>query len=918
MAFPPVDQERRHERRHLWLVVVVTGLVLAALSFVLQTLRHGHAQRLDAHFEEEARRITAKIGWRMNAYTQVLRGGAGLFAASRDVTRQEWRRYVEALAIEQHLRGVQGVGFLRVIPAPKLDAHLEAVRQEGFPEYRVTPSGPRDPYTSIVYLEPFSGRNLRAFGYDMFTDPVRRAAMERARDSGDIAFSGKVRLVQETGADVQAGVLVYHPVYDHPADALRTVGQRRDALIGWTYSPYRMGDLMENMLRSDLGLIRLEIFDGVPGADNLLYDSESGGPRAGEAPTRAMVSTLPLPGRIWTLRYTALPGFAGATKFETPWVDALALLVIGLLTLSLGWALISTRRRARAMADRLTASLRESQEHLRATFEQAAVGISHLDPRTGRYCRVNHRLCELTGYSRDELEHLTYRDLSHPEDRDIGRDLRRDIDERVIEHAHYEKRYLHKGGRTLWVHVTVSAIFGAEGEVKFHLLVIEDITARKAAEAALRHSERKARELSDHLGEVIWATNIGTWEWNLGTGEAVLNERWAAILGLTREELAPTTGDTLLRFVHPDDAGHVHEQVRRCRSREVDLSECEVRMRHRQGHWVWVLMRGRVVAWSQEGQAVRISGTLTDISVRKAAEARLKLAASVFTHAREGIVITDPDGNMVDVNDTFVRLTGFRRDEVLGRNTRMLKSGRQGAEFYATLWRSLADKGHWSGEIWNRHKRGEVYAALLTISAVRDEQGATQNYVALFSDITTMKAHENALEQLANHDALTRLPNRVLLADRLRQDMAQAERRGTPLAVVFLDLDGFKGVNDRHGHDVGDELLIALAQRMKATLREGDTLARVGGDEFVALLGDLKQAGDCELILDRLLQAAAQPVMVGAIELRVTASLGVAFYPRDSADADELMRQADQAMYQAKQAGRNRYRFFEPEPALAE
>lgn len=302
-----------------------------------------------------------------------------------------------------------------------------------------------------------------------------------------------------------------------------------------------------------------------------------------------------------------------------------------------------------------------------------------------------------------------------------------------------------------------------------------------------------------------------------------------------------------------------------------------------------------------------------DITARKVVEARQQLAANVFTHAREGITIADLDGRIIDVNETFTRITGYSREEVLGKNPRILKSGLQGSDFYAEMWQTLAKDGYWIGEVWNRRKTGEVYAELLTISAVRDTTGKTQHYVALFTDITSMKEHQQQLENIAHYDALTGLPNRVLLSDRLQQAMSHAMRRAQSLAVVYLDLDGFKAVNDHHGHSIGDELLITVAHRMKEALREGDTLARIGGDEFVAVLVDLERPQDCEPILARLLQAAADQVLVNDAVLQVSASIGVTLYPQDEADADQLMRHADQAMYQAKLAGKNRYHLFDVE-----
>ena len=300
-----------------------------------------------------------------------------------------------------------------------------------------------------------------------------------------------------------------------------------------------------------------------------------------------------------------------------------------------------------------------------------------------------------------------------------------------------------------------------------------------------------------------------------------------------------------------------------------------------------------------------------DLTERKHSEARLQLAASVFSHAREGIIITDMDGRIVEVNDAFSKITGYSHDEVLGQNPRILGSGQQSAEFYATLWRTLGERGHWSGETVNRRKNGDLYPQLLTISVVRDATGSATNYVALFSDITAIHEHKKQLEHVANHDVLTNLPNRTLLTDRLHQAISYCQRRQRSLAVAYLDLDGFKSVNERFGRDVGDEMLTIIAQRLKSELLEGDTLARIGSDEFIAVLGDLETTQDCEPIIARLLAATATPVAIRNIELQVSGSIGVTLYPHDGADADQLIRHADQAMYLAKQAGKNRYHLFD-------
>lgn len=296
-----------------------------------------------------------------------------------------------------------------------------------------------------------------------------------------------------------------------------------------------------------------------------------------------------------------------------------------------------------------------------------------------------------------------------------------------------------------------------------------------------------------------------------------------------------------------------------------------------------------------------------------AAEKQLELHATAFRSAHDGITLTDAEGNILDVNPAFTRITGYERDEVIGRNPRMLKSGRHDRAFYAAMWKSILETGSWRGEIWNRNKYGEIYPELLSISAVRDESGRITNYVAVFADISRLKAQEKQLTQMAYYDALTELPNRVLLADRLEQGILQTRRSQTLMAVCYLDLDGFKAINDAWGHDAGDHLLIEMAKRLRAMLRGGDTVARLGGDEFVLLLLGLANVEECNLAMERLLAAILQPFVIDDQPQTLSASIGVALFPQDDSDAETLLRHADQAMYQAKQSGKNRYLIFDVE-----
>jgi diguanylate cyclase (GGDEF)-like protein/PAS domain S-box-containing protein len=291
---------------------------------------------------------------------------------------------------------------------------------------------------------------------------------------------------------------------------------------------------------------------------------------------------------------------------------------------------------------------------------------------------------------------------------------------------------------------------------------------------------------------------------------------------------------------------------------------------------------------------------------------KLRLSAIVFENTMECIIITDSKSNIIDVNPAFTHITGYTREEVLGKNPRFLKSGHHDQSFYVEMWQSINTNGCWSGELWNRNKTGECYPELRSISAVADSQGTVTHYIGISSDITQLKQHEKRLEYIAHYDALTGIPNRVLLADRMKQAIAQAKRERKMLGVCYLDLDGFKPVNDTLGHQAGDHVLIEIAKRIGNILREGDTVARLGGDEFVVLLPDLVGVDECITTVKRLHEHIALPIRIQEHSFLLTASIGVSIFPDDDNDPDVLLRHADQAMYTAKQAGKNRYHFFDP------
>lgn len=325
---------------------------------------------------------------------------------------------------------------------------------------------------------------------------------------------------------------------------------------------------------------------------------------------------------------------------------------------------------------------------------------------------------------------------------------------------------------------------------------------------------------------------------------------------------------------------------------------------------VWALASYMPIRYRDEDAVL---GWFFDITERKRTEEALLITASVFENTQEAIIITDANYTITEVNAAFTQITGYSREEALGNNPHMLSSDLQGKSFFDEMWQALRDNKLWRGEIWNRRKSGEIYAELLSITAVCDDKGDVLRYVGGFSDISHIKAHEAELSRIAHYDALTGIPNRILLADRMKQAIAQTARERQMLAVCYLDLDGFKQINDTLGHDAGDHVLIEVARRIGNTIRGGDTVARLGGDEFVVLLQGLEQGKEYVATLERMLISIALPISIKGKSISLSASVGVSLYPLDNQDPDMLLRHADHAMYVAKQSGKNRFHIYDPE-----
>ncbi len=479
----------------------------------------------------------------------------------------------------------------------------------------------------------------------------------------------------------------------------------------------------------------------------------------------------------------------------------------------------------------------------------------------------------------------------------------RSIDKQVMDSGepqiNYEEMQITPDNDKIWVRISKMPLRDETGSVFGMLGVYDDITERKHAEELLRESEAKYRRLIENSPDTLYI-------FSNKSGGLYYSKRAEELLGYPLEHLLANPF-LWSESIHPDDQAGIAQTIKNTGTgHEFAI---EYRLRDSKGNWKWVYDRS--IQTSVKDGEVLIEGLVTDITERKLAEERLSLTARVFANTLDGILITDKELNIVETNDSFTHITGYSREDVLGRKPSILKSGQHDAAFYAQMWESINTYGHWVGEIWDRRKNGEIYPEMLTISAVKNEQGEVVSYVGVFSDITHIKQHQKQLEQAAHYDALTGIPNRLLLANLMKQALAHTKRSETLMAVCYLDLDGFKPINDSFGHDVGDKILIEVARRIEGEIRGDDTVARLGGDEFVILLVGLERAEECTHSLNRLLAAISRPIEVHGRSFTLSASIGLTLYPIDDEDADTLLRHADQAMYIAKQSGKNRYIMYD-------
>ncbi|WP_162888746.1 EAL domain-containing protein [Dechloromonas sp. HYN0024] len=456
------------------------------------------------------------------------------------------------------------------------------------------------------------------------------------------------------------------------------------------------------------------------------------------------------------------------------------------------------------------------------------------------------------------------------------------------------------------------AVLGIRVKSQLELKRARDMMAGQKAwleeEVARRTAENIALEA--RLQVALATSGFGTWEYDHAVGSNNWSPSLSRILGL---DGGPSTIAASLELIHPEDRATMGLALEGGAASGDEIHVEEVRMRHADGHWVWMEVRGRILQRDAHGKPALSLGTMADISRRKMAEAEHRLSSVVFTGISDGICITDANRRILLTNQAFSKVSGYCASETYGKTPNMLQSGVHGAEFYSDMWDNINRHGKWQGEITNRRKDGELISEWLSISAVHDAAGRLSNYVGIFSDLSERHAAAERIQYLSSFDPLTKLPNRSLFADRLGQSLISAHRFNRETAVILLDLDRFRFINDTLGPPIGDGILVEVARRLNLQVRDGDTVGRRSSNEFGFVMASLGQERDAIALAQRMLDAIAEPFDVGGHSITISACIGVSVAPRDGNDIDTIMKCADAALVRAKACGQNTFRFYSPE-----
>ncbi|MDO9051275.1 MAG: CHASE domain-containing protein [Methylotenera sp.] len=868
-------------------------------------------QKTQVYFDYRVRDATNLINQRMQAYRQVLLGAAGLFKTSNNVERHEFKQYVETLDLAKNYPGIQGVGFSLIVPSSKKTQHIASIRSEGFPEYTIRPDSQREIYTSIVYLEPFSGRNLRAFGYDMFSETVRHAAMQKAIDSGQTTLSGKVKLVQETGKQEQAGFLMYMPIYSNGTNN-DTPSARREHIIGWVYAPFRMNDLMDGLFgeyASDLGI---RIFDGESMSGGaLMYDSDGSSHPNAEISKTVHLQIVDHP---WTMHIRPLPIMSSRVETNHPKLVAIIGTIISVLLTLLIWFLATGRDRAIHAAKSMNNELITERQRLSSIIEGTHVGTWEWNVQTGA-TNFNEYWANIIGYELSELEPIsieTWMKFVHPDDAKVSGELLEKHFSGELAYYECEARMRHKDGRWIWVldRGKVTA-WTEDGKPSLMAGTHQDITERKHADIVLSDAQAFANSILNSVPNqiivldnngVIVATNA-SWQ-NFAIENGLESAKLATHAGIGINYLQATRTGT---EVSSRNGMNAYDGIRAVLDGRIPEFYLEYPC-HSPQQIRWFSMMVSPLDYKSKGVVI----AHTNITDRKEAELEKQNIQKRFNAFYEldlvGLAITSPEKGWVSVNHCLCQMLGYSEQELMSLSWEELTYPDDLAADVEQFNNMLSNEIQgYSLEKRFVSKTGRVIPTLLVVRCSRKDNGEVDYIVAMVEDITERKNLELELTHQAHLDYLTGLANRRHFMEQAEVELSRAIRYNTPLSILMLDIDLFKNVNDTYGHQMGDTVLQVLSKTCQDILRQVDVVGRIGGEEFAVILPET-EAKEALEVAERLREAVAsmEVAIPSGLPIHFTISIGVTTLHDKNVSIDMLLNQADKALYEAKETGRNK------------
>ena len=555
-----------------------------------------------------------------------------------------------------------------------------------------------------------------------------------------------------------------------------------------------------------------------------------------------------------------------------------------------GQPIIFTSTRYIAERLRLARELSESESRFRQLIEKNQSVMLEINPESGRILDANDSAARYYGYPIKTLTEMSITQINTASPQAVAIEMQLAVHEG---RGYFNFFHQLASGEIREVEV-YSTLLEVRGQ-KHLFSIVHDISVRRLVEQNLKHLADEQRAILDSAIVGICKLKDRRMVW--------VNEAYAMMFGYCKDELI---GQTTEMFYLDNEAAKAFAEAAYPTIKAGGAFRKQVQFRRKGGTLGWYDVAGTLVS----PQSMESVWALTDITKLVEAEFAQRLSSSVFANSYDGIVITDTKNLIVDVNPAYCRISGYARDEVLGKNPSLISSGRQSDDFYKSMWTSLLQSDFWQGEVWNRRKTGEIYAEMLSLSAVRNARGEVQNFIGVSSDISSLKLHEQELDRFAHYDPLTGLPNRRQFQDQLKHELQLAQRTGGEVALILIDLDRFKEVNDTLGHDTGDRLLEDVGKRLQACVRESDSIARIGGDEFVVVMPGLQGQAAVIRVAQAIVDVMQTVFWLQGQEVFVSASVGVAIFPEDATDGTTLFKHADQAMYEAKGLGRNRFEFF--------